>query len=313
MASNTDPNNQAQGNPTVLPRRNRAREYMRAAAGFCLLIGLAIWATRDEPLLAQLTTALIAGSALLSAAVIGLNALTLTTIVSAYQQRLDYRNALRLSALGAFGNALGGLPLGTALKFALLYRRAGLTARQLVTGLAVFTLATSAALLAYAAFGALQTRLSTISWALPLGLLIALILAIGIGLNSPLAGLLRAIGGPFLSRNTLPRVLWLSGAVATLFVITYCFVGRQLFAHIPLPELVFIGSAGILVSFGSLLQSVGGVQELAVGLTTSLTGAAVVSGVKMALVARLGSVISSGFLLGAVLLWPAAAARERQI
>lgn len=271
--------------------------------GLLLLTLLIAWIAREGELLARLSTAAVFWSTLVSILTIGVNAIVLRSIAVFYGGRLAYDSALRLSALGALGNALGGIPIGTALKFALLYKDSGLKISEITSGMVAFSLATtfwllltataSSAALPLAGHIALLSILATIGFAV-----LAISAGILVSRNHRFAPLIT----PLLTKRSLLLIHVNGLAVATVFLSNYWVLGRLLAPEIDVPSLLFTASVGILISLGSLLQSVGGIHELAMGLSSTLSGLEAVTGIELALVMRLTAIIAAATMLALLML-----------
>ena len=99
---------------------------------------------------------------------------------------------------------------------------------------------------------------------------------------------------PFFRENRFSRVFIISLLTTTIFVVNFCLIGILLFPELPLASLIFISALGALVGQGSMIQSVGGIQEFVMGLSALLTGFGLLDGVQIALVSRAASIIASG-------------------
>ncbi|MHB8623808.1 MAG: hypothetical protein ACYC9J_10710 [Sulfuricaulis sp.] len=234
-----------------------------------------------------------------------LHATALASIARAYERKLDFSYALYISALGSLGNAIGGLPLGTTLKYAILYKRIGLKIGQITFGLASYTAGISLVLLAYVAISILFLNFPLNIKVIPIALLVIGITTIVIlrnlsKQNRAFSSLLRL----FLKRQIAVTVAVLSFSIASLFILNSSIVGRSLFPEHSLIQVVFISATGIFAGLASLLQSVAGIQELTMGLSAFVSGIKPIDGVQIALVMRIASMVSSGLILSLFYLTP---------
>ena len=235
-----------------------------------------------------------------------MQASTLTSMAQAYQRKLDMRYALYVSALGSLGNAAGGLPLGTTLKYTILYKRVGLSLSQITFGLSVFIVGISLILLGYAVLGIqalnFQPAIRVVSAVVFIGCFAAIFPVIHWGRHNNAFS--RNIG-PFLKKPLAVTVASISFSIASLFILNSTLVGLFLFPEHSFFHVLFISASGILLGLGSLLQSVGGIQEIAMGFSAYASGINPIDGVQIALVMRFTSIISSGIILGFSYLVPA--------
>jgi hypothetical protein len=221
-----------------------------------------------------------------------------TIVAAAHQGRLAFRDALRISALGTLGNALGGLPLGAALKYGVLYRRCGLSLLQITVGFGVSGALVSVGLLVWVA---------GVAWLVPMGVAarwisVGLLAIAGLGwmllhqqverravVASNVGGLLReGIRCSLVSTNA---------AISVLLVLNGWVLGRSLYPDVGSARLILATATGLFAGLASLLQSVGGVHELAMGASAQVSGFPAIDGLRLGLVMRASSVLGAGAAL----------------
>jgi uncharacterized membrane protein YbhN (UPF0104 family) len=284
----------------------RLANFLRIAkpiAGTVLLLCIVAWIMSNGEAMEHISIPALIYSTLISGLTVGLNAVVLKLIVEYFEGFLSYRNAFRLSALGTLGNALGGLPIGTTLKYALLYRDSGIKIREITSGLVIFTLAGSCWLLAYAALSIQYTPLHNIAKvAVPLALCFGVAALVMLLLWARNHGRLGQLVKPFIVGSNLARVLFLSFAVTTTFVANYSVVAHLMFPDVHLSLVAFIASVGTFISLGSALQSVGGVAELSMGLSSSFSGLDAATGATLALALRFTAIVAAASILAGLLL-----------
>lgn len=287
--------------------------FFRPLLGLSLLGIVVIWVARQGILTERISAGLMICSTVVSLFINLINATIIRAIVDAYEGKITYASSLRISALGALGNAAGGLPIGTGLKFAILYKQSGLKVIEITAGLVIFTIAISFFLLAYASASIWTMGFSPFIKAIP-----GLLLIVGIALLLLLRTALRKRNGamrlvePFLKNNCFQRLLAISFLMTTIFLLNYWVIGRFLFPEIPLMQMIFIASIGILTGLGSLLQSVGGIQEISMGVAAHVSGANLIDGAQLALLLRVTSLISSSLLLALFNMLPDKFGRPRR-
>lgn len=279
--------------------------WLRTLFGLGILAAVVTWIIYEGSLFERLNVSVLLWSTLISALTSLLHAITLIAIARTYERRLDLRYAIYISTLGSLGNAAGGLPLGTTLKYAILHNRVGLKISQITFGLASFTVGISLALLGY-------TALSIFSLELPMYVkILPSVLLAGSGILLML--LIRwALTKTRISALIYPHLRWpgvmalatLSSILATLFILNSCVVGWYMLPERTVTQVIFISASGILMGIASLLQAVAGVQEIAMGLSAFMSGINPIDGVQIALVMRFTSIISSGIILGLSYLAP---------
>jgi len=233
----------------------------------------------------------------LAASAIGifLGAEGLRCIASSYKKQLRPATALYINAMGTLGNSMGGLPIGTTFKYVSLSGKAGLTAKETTAGLLVFTVAMMIWLILTSAMSIWATNLPH-SYKLTAMGMVLLISVTGLWLGRWLRNkdFWKRLIAPFFRENRFSRVFIISLLTTTIFVVNFCLIGILLFPELPLASLIFISALGALVGQGSMIQSVGGIQEFVMGLSALLTGFGLLDGVQIALVSRAASIIASG-------------------
>jgi hypothetical protein len=288
-------------------RQNRSHYFLwlRTLLGLCILGVIVVWVMNKGILLERLNAQILMLSTLISIVTSMLHAATLCSITSAYGRQLDYRYALYISALGTLGNTVGGLPLGTTLKYVILYKRVGLKIGQIVFGLTGYTAVISLALLGYATVSALSLDFRLDIKAIPgLLLIIGIITMIVLGGWAQKSKAISSLVNPFLRWPSFVTVTVLSFSLASLFILNSSAVGHALFPEHPLILVIFLSATGIFISLVSLLQSIAGIQEVTMGLSAFLSGIDPIDGVQIALVMRFASIIGSGMILGLSALIP---------
>jgi hypothetical protein len=284
-------------------RRANLFAAAKPIAGMLLLAVVVWWIAHHGEALARIGAAVLFYSTLISAMTVVLNAAVLRLSVRYFRGNLSPRNALRLSALGTLGNALGGLPIGTALKYTLLYQKSGLTIGEITAGLACFSVMTCGWLTLYALLVLGGTPLSHDARLVFLVLAgVALIVLVAVTMYLRTRRRFAALIEPFLRPANLLRAALVSAAITTTFVMNYTVVARFLFPELPTATVVFVASIGTIISMGSVLQTVGGITELSMGLSSLLSGLRAVTGATLALVLRLTAILAAGIVFGALLL-----------
>ena len=279
---------------------------LRTILGVCILAGVVAWVINKGELFNRLNPQVLLWSTLISLLTCVLQASTLTSMARVYQRKLSMRYALHISALGSLGNAAGGLPLGTTLKYTILYSRVGLSLSQITFGLSTFIVGISLMLLGYAVLGIqaldFQPAIKVVSAMVFIGSVAALFpVARWARHNNALSRIIC----PFLKKPIAVTVASISFSIASLFILNSTLVGLFLFPEHSFFHVLFISASGILLGLGSLLQSVGGIQEIAMGFSAYASGINPIDGVQIALVMRFTSIISSGIILGLSYLIPA--------
>jgi len=293
------------GKPIEQKNRSRYLLWLRTFLGLCILTTIVAWVINKGILLERLNGTVLMWSTLISMLTSMLHAATLSSIANAYERKLDYRYALYICALGSLGNAAGGLPLGTTLKYVILYKRVGLRIGQITFGLTGYTVAISLALLGYATISAFLLNLRPDIRAIPgLLLVVSIIAVIALGIWAPRSKVIYGLFGPFLRRRSFLIVAALSLSLASLFILNSSIVGHYLFPEHALILVIFLSAAGIFIGLASFLQSIAGIQEMTMGLSAFVSGIDPIDGVQIALVMRIASIISSGVVLSLFYLMP---------
>ena len=286
---------------------------MRPILGITLLGIVVIWILNEGTLLSNLSVELIVFSTLASMTLNVMNAAIIRIIVVAYQRHISHNDALHLSALGTLGNSAGGLPIGMTLKYVILNKKKGLKISEITLGLVVFAATISFFLLAFAAVSCWFINLHPL---LRSSIVLLAITSGSIGWwcwwlfkkRSPKVNFL----APFLNPHILPRVLFIGLINATLFIASYWIVSLYLLPQISFAFLIFVTSIGLLTGLGTLLQTVGGIHELSLGVAAFIAGAELVDGLQLALTMRIAAILSSSIIVTALYLLPRHLLSDRQ-
>lgn len=269
--------------------------WLRVALGAGILTLVLVWVTRESAFLHNLSAEVILVSSILSILTCVAHALILVAIARAHRRELGMFQALRITALGSLANAAGGLPVGTAIKYSILHRQIRLTLWQITTGLLIFTVGISASLSLYAVTAALFLKfpLSGIILGIFALAVLAVLGSLLISHTSRGGFRLRAALGTLADTQGLVLVAGISFLAATSLVLNSCIVGILMLPAYDVSELIFISASGVLVGILSLLQSVAGIQEIAMAAAAQLTRGQPADGAQIALTVRATAVIAS--------------------
>lgn len=272
--------------------------WIRAVIGMGILFAVAYWVYREGSLLRQINAWALICSILIVQVINIVSAALLCIIARIYHRKLSFRLALYIGALGSLGNASGGLPIGTTLKYAILRQKTGLTIGQITFGLVSVTVVISLSLL-------VVTAVSIISLEFPPGAkIIPLVLFIG-GMGTVMLLVrwscrykrIAELVKPVLARGLRGRLALFGCLLALLFVVNYVVVGYFVLPERSMSAVAFMSASAMLLSIVSFLQSIGGIQEIVMGFTAFLTGAQMIEGVQLALIIRLTVIIASSLTI----------------
>jgi hypothetical protein len=276
----------------------RWRVWLRFGLGIAILVVVALWVVREGDYLRNLSLRVLAVSTVLSVLTVLLNGRTLQAVAATYGRSLAFADALRLSGFASIGNAAGGLPLGTALKFSVLHERVGLRLAEIAAGMATFTVGIALSLMLFAALSVAASEAATAVKVLALaacGGAVAVVGSAGVFLGRHHR--LSALAARFADPRHLARCAALSFLVAGSFVLNSCATGLLLLPAASLNDLLFISSAGILLGLLTLLQGVAGIQELAMALASLAVGVTATDGAQIALTLRASALAGAGLVL----------------
>jgi len=266
--------------------------------GIALLAIILFWVNQQGTLLQRLKAMHLLLPTIITSGSIWLGAMILRCIVASYRKHLAPSAALYISAIGTFGNALGGFSIGTTIKYITLYKKGGLTIKEITAGLVFFTLTILAFLVVIAATSLWTTSLPR-SYKIVSLILVFVPPTAGLIIRQWLrrAGFWLRLVEPLIAKERIWPVLLLSFFSSALFIANFCVIGISLFPELPLSSLIFISSLGVLAGQGIMIQSIGGVQEFLMGLSALLSGFSILDGVQIALVSRVASIIASGLIV----------------
>jgi hypothetical protein len=287
---------------------NHAKPYI----GLCLLAVIILWVLKEGYPIEKMSFTLISSTLLAAMASSFANAMIISEISKVYGGAMNYKSSLHITALGTFANAAGGIPIGTALKFILLHKRGKLSVAQTTTGFVVFTISISLALLLY-----VTVLIHWLDIHDTYRSIAALVLIVSMAILATAVACLKYFPrihrhlSPFLKYQVAFRILIISIIVTLGFILSFWVVTYQLFPQMTFVQTAFSVSLGSLVSQMAFLQSVGGIQELSIGIATSLTGAEVIHGVMLGLTIRLAALASSGLIVASFTLHSGKNAAQR--
>lgn len=279
----------------------RARPYI----GLLLLAAIILWVLHEGYPVEKVGVAFV-GSALLAALASNFaNALIISEISKIHGGAMDYRSSLYTTALGTFANAAGGIPIGTALKYVLLHKKGKLSVAQTTAGFVVFTISISLVLLFYITILIRWLDVNDTYRNLAAFALLACLFVVATA-----AFFLRYLPrvqrhfSLFLRSRALFRISVISVIVTLGFLLSFWVVASQLFPQMTFVQTAFSVSLGSLVSQMAFLQSVGGIQELSIGVATRVAGTELIQGVMLGLTIRMTALVSSGLIIAAFVLRP---------
>lgn len=274
--------------------------WLRLIASLALITLVALWIIRDGTLLSRLGLIALGVSVGASAITSALHALGVQVTAKVYRRHVGFGQALRICLLGTIGNSMGGLPIGTTLKYVFLNRHVNLSLAQITAGLIAITVGIAFFLLTITAITGL-----TLDIARPVKVtLLASVPATALGLFVAVRWAAArpktaALTKPLITSASVGEIAGLTFVLAATFVANSSIVGTILLPDVALTCLIFISAAGILLGLSSLLQPVAGIQELALGLAAFSSGIPAVAGAQIALVMRFGAIVSSSLMLAA--------------
>jgi hypothetical protein len=276
--------------------------WLRAVAGILFLGSLGIMAWRNGAILRHIEIPVLLANASASMLTVIGNSLLLRWITSVTTKPLALSEATLLSALGSLGNALGGLPIGTAAVVAILMRDHGIAVRDIIAGK---LLATALAIITAALLTSLLAYHSPAPWRL----ICLLIAATGMASLFLLPQRLpqRLPGRDLLLRLCHPPVLMqglMLAAVTTLtMMLAYGIIIHRYLPALDIADGIFISGTSLLLGFASMSSVIGGVQEVITGFTTHYSQLSFAAGVEISLFMRIGGWIAAATLFACSWCW----------
>lgn len=289
--------------PTTEPiTRLSPWRWLKAIFGILFLVSLGIMAWRNGEILRHIEMPVLLANTLASMLTVTGNSLLLRWITTATAKPLTLTEAVLLSALGSLGNALGGLPIGTAAVIAILVRDHGIAVRDIIAGKLLVTILSviTAALLT-----ALLAHHSPTIWRL----ICLLIASAGMASLTLLPQRIpqRIPGQDLLLRLCRPPALIEGLALATFTTMTMM-LAYGIIIHRYLPSLdiadgIFISGTSLLLGFASMSSTIGGVQEVITGFTANYSQLKFAAGVEVSLFMRLGGLLAAAVLFTCCWCW----------
>lgn len=282
QAPNNSPDLAAQ---PALPSRRRS--LVKLLAGVVLLALLVIFSLRYGEILRTVTLKDIVLVSFISVFIVLLNGLASYRTLQLVAGKIELRDAIAVTTLSSFANALGGLPIGIVYKFYVFRKKSELAPGLIITALVYFTVLNIAALLALAGLFS----------HVPI-----LLLPFAASCLLPAVPGIRRIPGlaTFGWRTHAANVL-LSLVTSSTMILCYLALVGNICADLACyGEQAGVVSVGLALNFMVNGQSLGGASELTMGLAGYLHGASLLQGVELAIVTRCGTLVASLILLGSL-------------
>ncbi|MCP5163427.1 MAG: hypothetical protein H7A00_17420 [Hahellaceae bacterium] len=179
-----------------------------------------------------------------------------------------------------FTNALSGMPLGTAIKFAALHNKSGLKKREILAGQIYFTFLNAFLLLTVG-----------VSVVIPEASILLILIFILLYFLMKKIGFSQVI--PLLEVKVMFKSLSLSLSVTTLMIFCYFMIVDINTARVDIYSFISMICLGLVLGFSSGAPSLGGLQEILMGVASQLVIGEALFGVELALIMRFVSLVSS--------------------
>lgn len=271
-------------------------KYIKPLIGLCLITCVIYFTVKNGNMFRQLNIFALTGSTFFSIFTLILNSLILKWISETFPNPLSVMEACEVTAVGAFANSVGGLPIGTALVIGVLVKKHGIALKDILVGKAV------ASVLSIAALGLIVGMVTSLTPPYYEGVLfllsaLAIIAAViwfgkqkwvtlhGRGLSESLAG------------KTLAKGLALSILVSITMIMTYWSVIRIYMPHVSIAVSVQLAGISLIAGFGVMANSIAGMQEIIVGVMALRNNISFVSGVELGLFIRFSSIIAAALVV----------------
>ena len=263
-----------------------------------MLIAVTLFIFKKGDLFEKINVGLISATTLVTIILIILNGVTIKFIVKAYNPDKEIQLGLTvlIAAISTLGNSLGGLPIGTSIKFIILNRFMGVKVIEITFGLVVFAfgITTFYALYIFTVLPFVNIELIS-----KLSLLFYIIIALTLVGAIIIIFVKKSIGNVFFStfKKYKYQFIILCLLLSIGFIINYLIVGHFYIPQINSEKIIFTASLGSLISTLTFSQGLGGFQELSVGLSSLLTEISFINGVEVAFVLRIAALIGSSIVL----------------
>jgi len=220
--------------------------------------------------------------------IIFVNASILRWITTMFNNPLSNYEALLITSIGALANSAGGVPLGTALVFGVLVKKHGFELKDIFLGKVLATVLSVVSLILIVSFGFLLSKKI-------IHASIFIILASGMLALTYYAFRTQANTIKYLKNGCLLSIL---GAV--FMVLAYCLVIDFYMPSLEYMEQIVFSGMSLLIGISSMATTVGGLQELILGLNAWFFVENFSFGVELGLFIRFCSV-ASAFIMSLVL------------
>lgn len=258
---------------------------------FCLLLYLIWFAIDQGEVFSNFSWRVCSINVVIFLAIVILNSILLRWITFIFINPLTLMEAILITSIGAFANAAGGLPVGTVLVMGILVKKHNydlqtlFMGKVLASGLSILSLFLIFSL-SFLLGGKLQV------FGLTIFILMVIMLILYLVLRYRFQYLFNDLKQESLTVY-LFRGYGIALMSATLMVTSYCLIIDNYIHDISIHEAIAMSSLSLMVGFGVLANTIGGFQELIVGMSAVIYSMDFSFGVELGLFIRFCSIIAS--------------------
>jgi len=259
---------------------------------------LLTWSLLDGDLLNQFNIRLLLEVASISLIIIFLNSRIISQITVVYGKGLNLAETTLLSVVSALGNSLAGLPLGTGIKLFLMKRRGGLTARQVVAGFLYYTFLNCFILLNVIVCVFAFSSCNAFYMLLPIVIAFVVFILLYLGRSSQIYF---EVIAPLLNMKFLVKSVMTSVTVVFFMLYAYRLALFSFYPELSNIAVTWMSASSLLAGFSVGAQSLGGGQELIMGMAMKISNYGVLDGVEVALFLRVSFLCTSVVMFSVML------------
>ena len=272
-----------------------SKNLIKAVFGTLLLVALVLFVSKHGIIIQNIQLGSLLVLALIVLLVMSANAVALLCTIRILSKSLSFKNAFALTAITTFGNSIGGLPFGTAYKVYHLTKVVNVNLRAVVLmmlGVAALQVCFIASV-TFIIYLDVESEVFLIFGVLLVVSGVAICIAVKLLKQLVKRGIIQLAASPM-----LPLISCVLATIVCVFFFFCCFfyVAVTYLPDLGFREIAVLSGIGLSTSIVSGVQSIGGMQELAFGFAAFLSDLKATTGIEFALLFRVASIFSSGFV-----------------
>jgi hypothetical protein len=271
----------------------KQKKWLKILISILLLSSLGWLAVSRGQIIQKFDGVVFICNSIVALTIVVLNGFMLRWTTFMFANPLSMTEAVLVASSGAFVNAAGGLPIGTAMVMLILAKQHGYRLDQLIIGKIISLGLSVSSLLLFFACSRYFAGQYLFALAAFIGVAIILFL---IRVTPAIKWLPQHIrsGWQSLVSQYYFHGLCLALVIAAMMLFSYWIVMRHYLPNLTLYDTIAIASASLMTGFVMMANALGGVQEVVVGIMSMAYALKFVDGVDIGLFIRVCSLAGAG-------------------